>query len=85
VEIFKIALCGSQAPFLPSFLQSFEYGSYYDHSLHRPAAFQNMRNFYWLLIVLLLSVGQIESIGRGGFTERQGRICRQRAELPGSV
>jgi len=35
--------------------------SYDNHSLHRPAAFQNMKNFYWLLIVLL-SVGQIESV-----------------------
>ena len=33
-----------------------------DRTYCNSAAFQNMKGFYWLLILLLLSVGQIESV-----------------------
>jgi len=33
-----------------------------DRTYCNSAAFQNMKGFYWLLILLLLSVGEIESV-----------------------
>ena len=40
----------------------FEYGSYYNPTLHQLDSLPHMKDFAWLPIVLLLSVGGIESV-----------------------
>jgi len=55
-----------------------------DRTYCSSAAFQNMKGFYWLLILLLLSVGQIESVQAAPASPSGARHAARHAERAGA-